>query len=285
MNKVVKITIDDEIYPDTLREIYDAPKELYCLGNIDLLKKEKVALVGSRRCSEYGKNCAYELGKKLSYNDITVVSGLAMGIDAFSHKGGLMGTGSTIAVMASGVLLCYPKRNSQLWKDIMDRGLIISEHDGAYKPRNFDFPRRNRIISGLCQTTVVMEAGEKSGSLITAECALEQNRNVFALPGNITSQYSQGTNRLIKEGAMPLINFNDIIHDLGIVPRTDNIINNNLGNDEKIIFDKVNQWGEVSKIYLQDITGFSASKVNGLLSILEIKGLIKSSMGKIYIAK
>lgn len=283
--KVVKLTIDDSRYPYLLKQIYEPPKELYCIGDLRLLEKEKVAMVGSRKCSEYGKDCAYQLGKKLSYNDITVVSGLALGIDTFSHKGGLSGSGSTIAIVASGIELCYPGRNLSLWQEISRRGLIISEHSGEYRPKPYDFPRRNRIISGLCESVVVLEAGEKSGSLITAECALEQNRNVYALPGNITSHYSQGTNRLIKEGAFPLINFNDIIHELGLVPREEVGLSIKLGKDEKAIFDRVNQWGEVSKIYLEETTGFSPSKVNGLLSVLEIKGLVKSSMGKIYIAK
>ena len=280
-----QVTIDDDIYPQKLREIQDPPKELFCKGDLKLLNNYIVAIVGSRKCSDYGKTCAYQLGEKLAMNDITVASGLAIGIDSFGHKGGLLGKGSTIGVMATGILGCYPKQNQNLQNSIEAKGLLISEHPGLYTPQKFDFPRRNRIISGIADTVVIIEAGDQSGSLITAEYALEQNKNIFALPGNITSQYSHGTNRLIKEGACPLINFNDVIHDLGIVPREETAVKAMLGGDEQIIYQCVNQWGEVGKGYLIEATGFSPEKVNGLLSVLEIKGLIKYSLGKIYIAK
>lgn len=285
MGGFYEISIEDERYPQRLREIYQPPKVLYCMGNIELLKKPMVSVVGSRNCSEYGKSCAFELGKTLSQNGITTVSGMALGIDTFAHRGGISSMGSTIAIMANGIEGCYPPSNRDLREEILRNGLLISENREEYIPRRYDFPKRNRIISGISETTVVIEAGERSGSLITAEFALEQNRNVFALPGNITSQYSQGTNRLIKEGATPLVNFNDIVYELGIIPQRDSDLKVQLGEDEKTIYDLVNRWGEVSKSYLTDATGFAPKKVSGLLVVLEIKGLIKSSLGKIYIAK
>lgn len=283
--QITVLTPEDPRYPEALREIFDPPEKLYCVGDLSLLNKTSVAVVGSRKCTEYGRSCTMELARKLSTNNICVVSGLAMGIDSFAHLGALEGPGSTIAVLGGGIENIFPKNNRHLREQIASQGLIISEHPGDYNPRTYDFPKRNRIISGLCETTVVVEAAEKSGSLITAEFAMDQNRNVYAVPGNITSTYSQGTNRLIKEGAYPLINFHDIIHDLGIVPKEEEEVQNMLGADEKKIYDLINRWGEVSKFYIYQESGFTEETTTGILMILEMKGLIKSSLGKIYIAK
>ncbi|MCQ2550761.1 MAG: DNA-processing protein DprA [Clostridia bacterium] len=281
MKEYYEINILDSGYPAKLKEIYDPPRILYCYGNLELLNQVSVAIVGSRTCTSYGKECAYLLSEKLSNNNVTVISGLAKGIDSESHVGALNGQNSTIAVMANGIDGCYPRENLWLRNKIGNEGLLISEHKSDYPPRRYDFPRRNRIISGLSEAVVVVEAKERSGSLITAEYALEQNKSLYAIPGDIFSPLCMGPNRLIREGAIPLSNFNDILYDLGIIPA---ICNVDLGADESLVFQYINRWGEVTKNDIASCTKMSEKQVEGMVKILEIKGLIKCSLGKIYVA-
>lgn len=185
-----------------LTEIKSKPKQLYVLGNIDLLKRKSVSIVGARNCTEYGAKTAKKLAYNLSKQNIIIVSGLAKGIDTHAHIGALEAQGKTIAVVANGLDMIYPKENRNLAKKILyTGGAIISEYEIGTKPLKENFPARNRIISGISVATIVVEAEEKSGSLITANFALEQGRSIYAVPGNIYSKYSKGSNELIKNGA------------------------------------------------------------------------------------
>ena len=210
-----EITINDKCYPKQLKNIYDAPKKLYIRGNKDILNKNGIAIVGSRDCTKYGELIAKNLGYNLSKNGFVIISGLAKGIDSFAHIGAIYAKEKTIAVLGNGIDTIYPKENEIIAKKIIEYGgAIISEYPEGAKIERKNFPARNRIISGLSQGVVVVEAKEKSGSLITVDFALEQGRDVFAVPGPISSICSIGTNELIKDGAIPITSFKDILHKI-----------------------------------------------------------------------
>jgi len=208
--KVELINNQSKNYPTQLKNIPEMPYSLHLKGRSDLFKNKIVAIVGSRKSSAYGNEVAYKVGKILSNHGYTVISGLANGIDTYAHKGALEGNGSTIAVIGSGIDYIYPKENTKLFLDITKKGLIISEFYLRTKPINYNFPRRNRIISGLCDFLIVIEATHKSGSLITVNHAIKQGKDVLAVPGEIFSKTSEGTNMLIRDGAYPLISINDL---------------------------------------------------------------------------
>ncbi len=210
--KVIKIDMNSKWYPDKLRNINCPPKELFCLGNLDLLNRKSIAIIGSRNYSGYGKRAANEFSKGLAQNDICIVSGLAKGIDAFAHSGCLSIDGKSIAVLGSGVDVIYPKENTQLYHKIIAKdGLIISEYPLGTKPEKQHFPVRNRIISGLSDGVLVIEARKNSGTNITVDFALDQGKDVYVIPGNIYSKTSDGTNFLIKEGAIPVTSYEDVL--------------------------------------------------------------------------
>ena len=211
-NKIQTIKLEDEFYPEKLRNIYAPPKMLYVLGNVELLQRKSIAIVGCRNCTKYGIENAYKFGYELATSNICVISGLAKGIDAYAHLGAVRAKGKTIAVLGSGLDVIYPPENAELYKEIiMNNGAIITEYPLGSKPEKYHFPERNRIISGLSDGVLVIEAKKKSGTMITVDFALEQGREVYAIPGNISSESSYGTNELIKEGAIPVTNVNDII--------------------------------------------------------------------------
>jgi DNA processing protein len=210
------ITLLDDNYPRRLMEIAQPPPVLYLRGRLTDEDDWTVAVVGTRRMTAYGRQVTAELAKFLGHNGITLVSGLARGVDGLSHKTVLDAGGRTIAVLGSGVDRIYPPENRQLAARIMENGAIISDYAPGTPPEGINFPPRNRIISGLSLATIVIEAGETSGALITASFAAEQGRDVFALPGNIYSLQSKGTNRLIQQGAIPLLSMNDILEVLNL---------------------------------------------------------------------
>ena len=215
--KIEEIGIKSGEYPELLKGIYDAPLKLYTLGNKEILKQLNIAIVGSRTATEYGKKIAYQISKDLSNNGINIISGLAIGIDSYAHLGALQSNsiGKTIAVLGSGLDEMYPKQNIELAKQIIKQGgCIITEYPLGTKPEKMHFPQRNRIISGLSKGVLVVEASEKSGSLITADFALEQGREVFAVPGNILNSTSAGTNNLIKQGAKLVTTYEDILVEI-----------------------------------------------------------------------
>ncbi|MGM0379529.1 MAG: DNA-processing protein DprA [Bacillota bacterium] len=196
-------------FPDKLKEIPKAPYCLHLRGDIDILKNKTVGIIGSRDYTQYGKKAAFKLSKMLSKKGYTVISGLAKGIDSFSHKGALKGKGKTVSVIGSGIDVIYPKENTKLYLDIVNEGLVVSEFFLGIQPRKYNFPRRNRIISGLSDFLIVIQAGESSGTMITVNHALKQNKEIFAVPGEIFCKKSIGTNRLIRDGATPIVSLEE----------------------------------------------------------------------------
>lgn len=210
------ITIQDENYPEKLKHIYDSPVMLYYRGNKELLSNCKiVAMVGCRECSEYGKYVSKKFSYELAKKGICIISGMAKGIDSYSHLGCIGAGGKTIAVLGSGIDQIYPKENTALYNQILKTdGLILSEYVIGTKPTKLNFPARNRIISGLSDSVIVVEAKEKSGTLNTVDFALEQGKDVFVIPGNITSSNSVGTNELIKQGAKCITCVEDVRNEM-----------------------------------------------------------------------
>jgi DNA processing protein len=209
------ITLEDEDYPPLLREIYDPPIALYVRGDLRrACERPCLAIVGSRRCSTYGINAAASLARDLAAQGLTIVSGMARGIDAAAHRGALEGAGLTVAVVGTGLEMTYPKEHKKLEGEIAASGAVISEFPLGTPPLPQNFPYRNRVLSGLCFGVLIVEAAEHSGSLITARLAYEQGREVFAVPGTITSQTSFGPNYLIKDGAKLVQHWRDVIEEL-----------------------------------------------------------------------
>ena len=211
-SRIKIIKIEDKNYPEKLKNIYNPPKVLYVLGNEKILNETTIAIVGSRDCTKYGAQNAYKFAYEISKRNIGVISGFARGIDAYAHKGALLEKGKTIAVLGCGLDIIYPSENFELYKKIVQvGGAIITEYPLGTKPEKYHFPERNRIISGLSEKILVIEAKERSGALITVNYALEQGKDVYAIPGNITNINSIGTNELIKEGAFLVTNIQDIV--------------------------------------------------------------------------
>ncbi len=211
-NNIGIIKITDEDYPYKLKSIFDPPVVLYYKGNKKILNEQSVAIVGCRKCTLYGKNVAIKFACELAKKNINVISGLAEGIDSYSHIGSLRANGNTIAVVGCGLDRVYPKQNKALFEEIIkNNGVIISEYVIGTKPLAQNFPKRNRIISGLSDVVIVVEAKQKSGTLITVDFALEQGKEIYVVPGNINSINSVGTNELIKQGAQIITDINDIL--------------------------------------------------------------------------
>lgn len=280
-----KLMMADDNFPQILRDFVPDVGVLYFEGDLTLLQNRCIAIVGSRKCTQYGKTVAKTIGKRSAENGVTVVSGLARGIDTAGHLGALEAGGKTIAVLGGGTEHYYPPENRKLQQQIAREGLLLSEHEPEYIAKAYDFPKRNRLISALSESVVVVEAPNRSGALITAECAEEQGKNVYAVPGNITSYYSFGTNKLIRENATPLILIDDIFLDLNISPyiKEDNLLE--LGEDERRVFEVVKNCGEVTIDEIYHKTNIKPSEINGIITILEMKGIIFSSLGKILVAK
>ncbi|UCB57420.1 MAG: DNA-processing protein DprA [Candidatus Omnitrophota bacterium] len=229
-NKIKTLSLNDKEYPANLRYIYSPPLALYVKGNILAEDSIALAIVGSRKASYYGLKNAESLGFKLASQGITIISGLARGIDTAAHRGALAAGGRTIAVLGSGLNIIYPRQNKGLAEEISKNGAVISEYAQDTPPLRQNFPRRNRIISGLSLGVVVVEAAKRSGALITADFALEQGREVFALPGKIDSFTSAGTHELIKDGAKLVESTEDIIEELEALKHS----SLNLDNKQKI---------------------------------------------------
>ena len=204
-----------KFYPEKLTHIYAPPAKLYVLGNEDILDKPAIAIIGCRQASSYGKKVAYEFAYQLAKKGIIIISGLARGIDAYSHWGVIKARGKAIAVLGSGLNNVYPKENIKLYKEIIKNGgAVITEYEPNSKPDRMHFPARNRIISALSDGILVVEARRKSGTLITVDFGLEHGKDIFCIPGNITSDNSYSTNELIKQGAIPVTCVDDILENL-----------------------------------------------------------------------
>ncbi len=214
----MRLARTDARFPERLKAIFDPPPALYLRGSGDpaLLARRAVAVVGARSCSPYGAQVARMLGRELAAAGLLVVSGLARGIDGEAHRGALEAGGPTVGVLGCGIDRDYPAVNATLSRRMEDEGLVVSEYEAGVEPAPWRFPARNRIIAGLCEAVVVVEARERSGALITADFALEEGREVFAVPGEITSALSAGSNALLKLGAAPLTAAGDVLDALGI---------------------------------------------------------------------
>lgn len=278
--RVIKIC-DDE-YPDKLRNIKDPPGKIYCAGDISLLKGKSVAVVGSRKFTGYGREIAKLIGRELAGAGVIVVSGMAFGIDAFSHEGALASKGKCIAVLGTGLNRPYPACNERLLREVARTGLVVSEYEPNFGGARYSFPRRNRIISGLSECVVVVEARMKSGALITAEMAVEQGRTVYAVPGNINSQFSAGTNMLIHDGAVPLFYVRDLLIDIGLDPTERSNCLKSLGEGEREIAKAVSEREGITIDELCSLLGMKAGTMNAFITLLEIKGVVHSYGGKIY---
>ena len=239
------ITKLDDSFPEKLRHIYDGPFSLYIKGRSFPSNKKAIAIVGARECSIYGKEITKYLAGAIAREGVIVVSGLARGIDSYAHKGALSVRGSTYGVMGCGIDICYPKENIELYMNMQNEGGIISEYGPGIKPLAYHFPMRNRIISGLSDGVLVIEAREKSGSLITVDMGLDQGKNIYCVPGRITDKLSGGCNNLIKVGAKIVTSPQDILEDLldycssnGEAPQLK--LSGILNEDEQTIYDEVN---------------------------------------------
>jgi DNA processing protein len=297
------IAFDSEDYPPILKQIPDAPLLLYVRGDAKVLAQYAVAVVGSRRPSAYGSSVAHRLAHDLARRQLVVVSGLARGVDSAAHHGALEAQGKTVAVLGSGIDVIYPRENKRLADEIAKSGAVISEFPLGTGPTPENFPIRNRIISGLSLGVVVVEAAEYSGSLITARLALEQNREVYAVPGNITSAQSFGPNHLIKQGAKLVDQWMDVIEEFPPEVRTQllppdeategepmgtqaaNLFAASLTPEQKAVFEVLRA---DQALFVDDIvsgTRVSHPRVLSALLQLEMNGLIRQLPGKNFIRK
>lgn len=288
--KIRAVCREDDAYPDALKNISDPPWMLYYRGTLSCCQTPGMAVVGARRCTDYGRRTAEQLGRTLGRAGVTVVSGMAGGVDSAAHRGALAGArehaACTAAVFGCGVDICYPKANADMLEQIAARGVVLSEFIPGTWPKPYFFPMRNRIISGLSSGVVVVEAGLKSGSLITAACAAEQGRDVYAVPGNIDREASVGTNQLLRDGAIPITAPVDILYGMDLQPENfTESIQKQLGTDEMRIYNEVLREGEIGVGELACRLELSAGSVNALVTILEMKGILRTGLGKIFIAK
>ena len=280
------LTWDDELYPLRLKEIDQPPPVLYVRGMLTTEDSWAVAVVGTRRVSAYGRQVTEDLALFLASNGVTVVSGLARGVDAIAHQAALKAGGRTIAVLGCGVDRIYPPEHTQLAEKIMANGALVSDYALGTPPDASNFPPRNRIISGLSMATVVVEAGETSGALITAQFAVDQGREVFAVPGNILALQSKGTNRLIAQGARPMLSVHDLLDVLNLTRVTEQrFVSKVLPADEteaKLMSVLTHEPLHMDEIRTQ--TGLPIERVSATLVMMELKGLVRQVGGLNYVA-
>lgn len=277
------LTVFDNDYPEKLKRIYDPPQVIYFKGRPNF-NMPSIAIVGSRKATSYGKWAAYNFSRALSRWGVGIVSGLAYGVDTEGHKGALDEKGFTIAVLGFGIDQCYPAANRRLMDEIKEKGCIISEYPPGTQPQKYYFPARNRIISGLSDGVLVVEAAEKSGALLTVDFALDQGRDVYALPGNINSSQSKGTNKLIRDGGKIVLDEEDILQDLRsryLLINTDDgqHMGCQLSQEESKIFEIIKD----EPIHIDMLlyrSCFDIRRLNSILSILELKGLVNQLPGK-----
>jgi DNA processing protein len=268
----------DVEFPAPLASIHDPPPGLFLRGGAtaELLSRAAVAIVGARSCSPYGSQVARALGRELAGNGLVIVSGLARGIDGEAHRGALDAGGKTVAVLGCGIDRDYPASHAALAGSIAENGLIVSEYPPGVDPAPWRFPARNRIVAGLSAATVVVEARERSGALITADLALEEGREVFAVPGEITSGLSHGTNALLRLGATPLTCAADVLESLGLTPARAE--DGGLGETAKRVLERLRD-SSASADELARATGLDAGEVSVALVELELAGLVAEGAG------
>jgi len=282
---VALVTWEDPRYPERLRQIYGAPFLLYVRGDLRPQDDLAVAVVGTRRMTPYGRQATERIVRDLAAGGVTVVSGLARGVDTCAHRAALEAGGRTLAVLGSGVDVIYPAENARLAREVAAQGAIISEYPLGASPDGANFPARNRIISGLARATLVVEAGPTSGALITARFALDQNREVFAVPGSIFAPASEGTNRLIQQGAKPILCAQDVLDELNL-----EAVGRQLEMRELLPVDEMEKaiLGLLSDEprHVDEVcreAGLSISLVSSTLTMLELKGLARHVGGMSYV--
>jgi DNA processing protein len=281
------LTFNDANYPLQLKEIADPPPLLFVRGNPELLSLPQIAIVGSRNPSALGQETAFNFAKTLSHYGFVITSGLALGIDAASHQGALSAKGYTIAVAGTGLDRIYPASNKDLATEIVNTGAMISEFPPGTTAKANHFPRRNRIISGLCQGLLVVEAAKQSGSLITARMALEQNREVFAIPGSIHNPLARGCNALIREGAKLVETTQDILEELNQYNQQDEKLlspsmQSILDLEQQTLLNRV-MFSPTSIDHLVENTGESVEVISSMLLILELQGYLEATAGGCYV--
>ncbi|MFH1537985.1 MAG: DNA-processing protein DprA [bacterium] len=284
-NGIKVITLEEDGYPAPLRELSDPPPVLYIRGEWREGDERAVAIVGSRRCTQYGRDIAEEIAGGLARAGVTVVSGLAYGIDARAHRGALGAGGRTAAVLPSGMLNIQPQSNAGLAEEIAGSGCLISEFSLGKRPEKWDYVRRNRLISGLSMGTVVIEAPEGSGALITAKHAAEQGRAVFGVPGNVRSDANRGTHALIRDGAVLVESAEQVLEALELGPKQGELpLEVDLDERHGRVFDLIRYEPQVfDNICIE--TSFGAGEISVILLSLEMKGLIKQLPGKMYVRR
>jgi DNA processing protein len=279
------VTFHDPDYPARLKEIYDYPPVLYIRGKLLPQDEWCLAVVGTRRSTVYGRQAAEEITTDLARNKITIVSGLARGIDSVAHQSALKAGGRTIAIAGCGLDIVYPAENAALARDIIKQGALISEFPLGTRPKADNFPRRNRILSGLSLGVLVVEADETSGAMITAHLALEQNREVFAVPGSILSPASRGTNRLIQEGAKLVRGYTDILEELNLTAVAQQMELTELlptSETETLLLKELS----AEPTHIDEVcrsSGLPVATVSGTLAMMELKGLVKQTGTMNYI--
>lgn len=281
------ISINSNKYPELLKHISDPPVGLYIKGHLFEEDDTYISVIGARRCSDYGKNMAYNLSNQLAKEGVVIVSGMARGIDSLSHQGALKAKGKTIAVLGFGHKYCYPAENKSLMEQIAQEGCLISEYPPDTEPAKYMFPQRNRIIAGLSEGLIVIEAGEKSGTLTTVDFALEEGRNVMTLPANITSQTAKGTNELIKQGCPMITNVDDVFFEMGKEKVRQKKVKETkaeleLPDEEKKVYALIGE-EPVTVEYIMQNLGMSVQDIQYILTMLELGGMIQKQAGEKYV--
>ncbi len=301
------LNLTDKVYPAMLKEISGPPQKLFYEGDLTILDRTCIAVVGTRRCTEYGRMMAEKIIEELSHYEVTIISGLAKGIDTIAHKAAIKNNLKTVAVLPSGLIDIYPPENKNLAQEISEKGLLVSEYEENSRPSKYTFPQRNRIISGLSIATLVVEAPEKSGALITARLALEQNREIFVVPQNVDKFQGIGALKLLqRSGAYPVSSGQEIIEQLSLQPKLKLEIKNpehtktpeqkpearinkpkiayNISEEEKEILFSMTINRETSLEKIKDKSKFETQKILTILSLLEINNFIVNNAGR-YIRK
>ncbi|MCI1959922.1 MAG: DNA-processing protein DprA [Clostridia bacterium] len=279
------ISLLDDRYPSLLRETCDAPVGIYVKGQLPKKNEHCISMIGARRCSEYGKRMAKKFSSEIAREGVWIVSGMARGIDSVSHRGTLSVGGKTIAVLGFGHNRCYPSENRELMKQISETGCVLSEYPPDTEPEVYYFPQRNRIIAGISEALIVIEAGKKSGTLITVDRALDYGRTVMTIPSNITSMSGVGTNELIKQGCPVVTSADDVFFEIGIEKKKkDEKKKVNISDDEAEIFNLLSLepklFDEIVKKSQKSI-----QDVQYILTMLEINGLIEKLAGNRFVKK
>lgn len=272
-------------YPQPLLDTQAPPPALYTKGKVSPEDAQAVAIVGTRKCTAYGRDMAFELAHDLARHGVTVVSGLAHGIDTAAHRGALQAGGRTLAVLGTGIDIVYPAINRGLADEVAEAGALVSEFPMGTGPEKWNFPRRNRVISGLCLGVAVVEAPEDSGALITVTSALEQGREVFAVPGNVKSWLNRGAHRLIREGACLVESAEDILNEICAKPRQPELaFEPELAGKEKELFEIIS----VEPLNFDEIcrqAGYAAAEAAAALTMLEMKNLVRQLPGRMFVRR